>query len=348
MDTSELISMDQNDNSIFVPWAHKEYFPVVPLLVAPAGRIVMIGGFANSIRMLHLLKPTDYLIVFIFGAEYNQDLHNTKKICQTFGLDISRIWIMCNDLTQKEIASSEGFNAVFCSANCLLDENVYKITGSEKKYDAVFNGRLVPLKRVNLASKVSNLLVIPGHRHEVTTYDSPPEGSVVIDKFLNDTEVSDYLNLCKVGLILSEVEGANLASSEYLLCGLPVVSTPSVGGRDVFFDSYNSIISPPNADDVVKGVQELVHRLDTGEINPHEVRNAQIKRIHEHRKRLYDLLDVIFQKMRYRDSGERFFKEKFYNKILHSHESRFETLQSVLTAVPQPQRHHPGGVIPRH
>lgn len=34
---------------------------------------------------------------------------------------------------------------------------------------------------------------------------------------------------------LSLAEGANLASIQYLLADIPVVSTPSIGGRDVFF-----------------------------------------------------------------------------------------------------------------
>ena len=55
---------------------------------------------------------------------------------------------------------------------------------------------------------------------------------------MNDEEVNNFLNQCKVGIILSEVEGANYASIQYLLAGLPVVSTKSKGGRDVFFDPY--------------------------------------------------------------------------------------------------------------
>jgi glycosyltransferase involved in cell wall biosynthesis len=33
---------------------------------------------------------------------------------------------------------------------------------------------------------------------------------------------------------------------EYMLCGTPVVSTPSTGGRDVFFTPENSIIRDDN------------------------------------------------------------------------------------------------------
>lgn len=50
------------------------------------------------------------------------------------------------------------------------------------------------------------------------------------------------------------------ASMEYLLCGLPIVSTPSIGGRDVFFDKdYVEIVEPdPHA--VKEAVIEMVRR----------------------------------------------------------------------------------------
>ena len=37
-----------------------------------------------------------------------------------------------------------------------------------------------------------------------------------------------------------------LASIEYLLAGLPVVSTPSLGGRDHYFDDEYCLIAPPD------------------------------------------------------------------------------------------------------
>lgn len=52
--------------------------------------------------------------------------------------------------------------------------------------------------------------------------------------FLPPAQVCAALNRGEVGLALSELEGACWASTEYLLCGLPVVSTPCSGGREVW------------------------------------------------------------------------------------------------------------------
>lgn len=38
--------------------------------------------------------------------------------------------------------------------------------------------------------------------------------------------------------------------SEYLVCGIPVVSTKSLGGRDVWYGEYNSIICEDNEESV--------------------------------------------------------------------------------------------------
>ena len=57
---------------------------------------------------------------------------------------------------------------------------------------------------------------------------------------LDAAELCHWLNRSRTGLCLSEREGAMFASIEYLLCGLPIVTTPSIGGRHVFFEADTS------------------------------------------------------------------------------------------------------------
>ena len=60
---------------------------------------------------------------------------------------------------------------------------------------------------------------------------------------LNTEEVRRILVQSRCGLALSAQEGAMYASGEYLLAGLPVVTTRSRGGRDAF---TIPIMSPPS------------------------------------------------------------------------------------------------------
>ena len=81
------------------------------------------------------------------------------------------------------------------------------------------------------------------------------------------SEVNRHLNRAGVGLCLSEREGAMFASTEYLLSGLPVVSTPSTGGRHVYYDEEYCWTVPPDPRSVAeavaalkaKGISALIH-----------------------------------------------------------------------------------------
>ncbi|MFI5322346.1 MAG: hypothetical protein ACHQ6U_02155 [Thermodesulfobacteriota bacterium] len=73
-------------------------------------------------------------------------------------------------------------------------------------------------------------------------------------RVLTPEEMADALNRCMVGLCLSAEECGMYASVQYMLCGLPVVSTRSKGGRDEFFyDRYVKIV-----DDDSKAVRKGV------------------------------------------------------------------------------------------
>src|SRR5262249_10816742 len=105
-------------------------------------------------------------------------------------------------------------------------------------------------------------------------------------------QVAKILQQSGVGLILSELEGISRASSEYLLTGLPVVSTASKGGRDVWYDDYNSIIVEPTEDAVWAAVQELkAHPRD-----PQRIRKAYLDRATVFRERFRtEVLAPIFK-----------------------------------------------------
>ncbi len=111
-------------------------------------------------------------------------------------------------------------------------------------------------------------------------------------KFINNerlppARVARILRRSHVGLALSTLEGVCRASSEYLLTGLPVVSTDSVGGRDVWYDNYNSIIAPATEQDIQSAVETL--KNDTRD--PHRIRNDYLARAATFRERFRD--DVL-------------------------------------------------------
>jgi len=91
--------------------------------------------------------------------------------------------------------------------------------------------------------------------------------------------------MSKVGLCLSKKEGAMFASIEYLLCGLPIVSTRSVGGRDEFFTDKNCIFAEDNAESVKQCVDEWLNNYPTIE-QRQQIREDAIALQEEHIGRL--------------------------------------------------------------
>jgi MoaA/NifB/PqqE/SkfB family radical SAM enzyme len=282
---------------LVVDWAHRDCFPVSVYQCGSSGRVVLMSGLGDNLRLLHLVRPTDQVICFTIG-DYQEPAYETmRRVLYVFELDVERFTVLCNYPAQVELARGAGLKAQLCNANAFIDEHVFRPQPIQKRFDAVSNARLVKLKRVHLARLVPNLALIQGHRLEATEYDDPQEipHAYLSEGPLSPRGVLRVISASRVGLALSEAEGACLASSEYLLCGLPVVSTPSRGGRDVWYDEDNSRICEPTAESVRDAVRLLIERLNRGEIDPQAIRARHIAIAEEHRRRFVDLTARAFR-----------------------------------------------------
>jgi hypothetical protein len=126
---------------------------------------------------------------------------------------------------------------------------------------------------------------------------------------LAPSEMCQAINRARVGLCLSQVEGGNYAATEYMLCGLPVVSTPSQGGRDYFLDPEVSRIVPPDTVHVARAVAEL-KRLD---LPPRLVRLRALLKIKEQRQDFIRLIEALFA----REGGHEPFADRFESVFTH-------------------------------
>jgi len=189
---------------------------------------------------------------------------------------------------------------VHVNQNALADERVFRPLESVRRWDAVYDAKLSPFKRHELASGLTSLALItyrhrsalPSNRRYAKTVDhilgsafrfNPPGRS----GFLATEQVNEALSQCRVGLCLSEVEGTMWASIQYLLAGLPVVTTPSEGGRTEFFHEDYVATVPPDPDAVADGVARMV---DSG-ISAQEISRRTLALMEPHRKRLFNAVD---------------------------------------------------------
>jgi glycosyltransferase involved in cell wall biosynthesis len=210
------------------------------------------------------------------------------------------IALLSNTQADYEMFQRNGLDAVFCSQNALLDEHQYRIQPEVAKvFDAVYNAQIAAFKRHELAAAVPRLSLLtyrlyhePG-RLDVVRRTLPhaqwPNFDAGRYRNLLASEVSRELNRARVGLMLSHAEGANFATVEYLLSGLPIVSTENIGGRDVFYEDEFTELVDATPEAVAAGVKRMIDRNP----DPELIRERTLARMQRHRDRYIDLLQRI-------------------------------------------------------
>jgi hypothetical protein len=181
--------------------------------------------------------------------------------------------------------------------NCLtLSENTFSITADQERiYRAVYNAKPAMFKRHHLALKVKDLALISYSEHRLvgtpSFYNIREMPHSAIFWGVPEGAVCEVLNSSHCGLILSAQEGACYASAEYLLCGLPVVSTRSRGGRSEYYTELNSIICEDDAGSVAAAVTAWLERLRNDGVDRQEIRVQAIRQQEMYRKRLAAALE---------------------------------------------------------
>jgi hypothetical protein len=149
-------------------------------------------------------------------------------------LDKEKFFFLFNSEDEMRRYREAGFEGELINHNAWLDWNgpMQILPALQKKYDAVYTARPTPFKRHHPASNVANLALVTGKLNGPREVDSFPPHAFRNHDELSPHEVCQVINRSSDGLILSEEEGACFSSSEYLRCGVRVVSTQSRGGRD--------------------------------------------------------------------------------------------------------------------
>jgi glycosyltransferase involved in cell wall biosynthesis len=318
-------------------------------------QVRVLTSFSAEPPIFYVVPDTDYEILFqalrrrrayfLFCFQWAFD-KPTQIAKLVRGVDEHRIVYLCDTAPQQERFERAGLRAIVCNHNSLLDERIFRIDGNvEKRFDAVYDAQINPFKRHLLAARIESLALISylpstrtlisylsstRTRAEMSAYAAEVRAALprahwfsdpfapVEKPFLSPQQVSESLNRCRVGLCLSKLEGAMYASAQYLLCGLPVVSTRSEGGRDVFFDEeYVRIV-----EDDPEAVWHAVHELIDLAIPPQRIRSKTLARMWEHRERLVELIQSC-----YAECGvSRDFREEwdrvFCNKLRARHDLR--------------------------
>jgi len=218
-----------------------------------------------------------------------------------------RIVMMCNTEAEAELVRAQGEAAFVYNKAVNTSELVFRpLDGATLEFDAIYNAQLASWKRHELALGIGNCGFL-FYRGIASTSESEAAlrarhgklapGHVFINEVneegrpvrLPPEEVNRHLNRAAVGLCLSAEEGAMFACTEYLLAGLPVVSTPSRGGRDFHRDNdfYVEVEADPGA------VAAAVAALRARNIPREAVRERALARMQAERARFVGLGNAI-------------------------------------------------------
>jgi glycosyltransferase involved in cell wall biosynthesis len=222
---------------------------------------------------------------------------------------------LCNSPHEEEIVKTKGLNAVFCHQNAFVDENLYPvIPGKKKLYDAIYIARVTPFKRQELAQKIKTLRFIGWTSPLETDYfnkimTATPQAKWTCSVASN--KIYREINAARVGLCLSAEEGAMFVSAEYMLCGIPAVTTKNMGGREALFPEEAFCYVDDNPESVAAGVAKFIEHSPA----PLEIRQAYIKNMYKHRevfiKLVQDMINSSGKKINFKEQWKSIFIHKF-------------------------------------
>lgn len=276
----------------------------LPCYVIHQNPLIVISYFDDFIKNRDLIvnkiykQSTGFEPHLLFQLGYHVE---SQKRVDEIAEEIKQLKDECPDLNFTFLTNSEresdnihklGEKAIFCHQNAFLDEKHYPIVNSKKRYDAIYLARISPFKRHELAVKIRSLKLIGAYKHAETAYFQKIMKLMAhasYKKKVRSFNVSKVFSEARVGLCLSAEEGAMFVSTEYLLSGIPVVTTTNKGGRNYLMPKRYMLEVNDTPDAVAEGVDLMKQK----EFSPHEIRAETIKLMNYHRQRLVKYINLI-------------------------------------------------------
>jgi glycosyltransferase involved in cell wall biosynthesis len=224
----------------------------------------------------------------LFSFSWHRDeaaLRHLRQILLSDGMlqHAARLHFLLNSADELAAFRSlvPDFDAMHFNNASLIDPERFVLATGPRRFHAVLNAKPLAFKRHELSVQVPERLFLSYDVQEpdvgaTRRVDLEAFGAREIRRHLSAEDVAAALGEADVGLMLSAAEGACYASLEYLLCGLPVVSTRSLGGREDFYDPAYSRIVNDDPIAVRDAVADLRARLTSGEITRDAVRTRAL------------------------------------------------------------------------
>lgn len=210
--------------------------------------------------------------VFLIPWWYKDGVDHYKLI----EIYATTVTILANSIDEDLFYKIHKLNSIYCNQNCWLDASIFNIMPIKKEYDLVINANNSQWKNHHMLADINKKYKTLFITYNTSINDLQRYNPACILNEIRTHKVVEELNKCRIGLALSTKEGACYASTEYLLCGLPVISTKSVGGRQTWYDKYNSIVVNPDEVELDKAIESALKNIDS--FDSMSIRNNCIKK----------------------------------------------------------------------
>lgn len=227
-----------------------------------------------KVQMLFNNIRYHYKNVYVFLIPWwYKDGVNHYKLLEKYTTNVT---ILANSIDEDLFYKRHKLNSIYCNQNCWLDASIFNIMSIKKEYDLVINANNSEWKNHHLLTEINRKYKTLFITYNTSNNDLQRYNPACILNEIRTHKVVEELNKCRIGLALSTKEGSCYASTEYLLCGLPVISTKSVGGRQTWYDKYNSIMVNPDGIELDKIIESALKNIDS--FNSVDIRNNCIKK----------------------------------------------------------------------
>jgi glycosyltransferase involved in cell wall biosynthesis len=299
-----------------------------PIVLGWTGRLFRFGS-ASALAPLFKRRRMVFLLIakgsVADGADA-QELADDALLFMAQHPEHRFEWI-CNIDEETEKLRALGLSAHTHNQNIFLREDVFTpLSGVVRAFDAVYNGRISPEKRNELAAMMARVAFItyrdPGE-HTVEAFHAAcaelarrvPGGRLLNPLTetgcarLSPSGVNHAYAQADVGLCLSPREGAMRVAVEYQMAGLPIVATPCRGGRDHYLDTETWLVTPPDP----RAVHEAVDAMQARAIPRAVVRARIMQRVERDRRRFVDFVQSIVEQ----EGGAGSFEPTFHRLLRH-------------------------------
>jgi hypothetical protein len=288
-------------------------------------RIWILENLEHNWDILPFFKPGKdilYVIIAWHMTQWNFDFVVSCMKAQNPQFPLSDIIYLANTPEYIPMAYKSGMRAIYVNQNAFVDEHLFRILPEvPRKYNIIVNSRPEWWKRTILVRDIPNVAVIKGfvfQPDQVISLEDWVKPTWINQERIPPEEVLKKLNESIMGGIFSEEEGACFSSSEYLLCGLPVLTTKSIGGRDIWYTDENHIMVDDNTVSVREGWLKIRGKLMNQDFNRTKIR---IQHILLQKKFRRTFLESIQQELKIRgitrtmDDIKDYFRKNFFHTM---------------------------------